>query len=114
MTDLTYGRGTRSADEIQREIEKFWAELDASDELRKELVGAGVDITSLPVKEERADAIRVSVRGAGVEPTMVSLIIAFAPVANEVLISLWKRVLLPRIRSRYGRDAIQDEKPPTS
>ena len=57
---------------------------------------AGVDATSLP-EDKRADAIRVSVRGAGVEPTMVSLIIAFAPAANEVLIALWKRLvgLLP-------------------
>ena len=113
MTDLAYGRGTRSADEIQYEIERFWAELDGSDELRKELMDAGIDIASLPDQAERADSIRVSVRGAGVEPTMVALIIAFAPVANEMLISLWKQVLLPRIRDRYGRDAIQDEKPPT-
>jgi hypothetical protein len=40
--------------------------------------------------------------------------VAFAPVANAVLLSLWSKVLLPRIRSRYGRDAIRDEKPPES
>jgi hypothetical protein len=113
MTELVYGRGTRSADEVQREIEKFWTELDDSDELHKELVAAGIDIDSLP-QDERADAIRISVRGAGVDPLTVSLVIAFAPAANAVLTSLWKQVLLPRIRSRYGRDAIRDEKPPRS
>ncbi len=113
MTELAYGRGTRSADEVQREIQNFWDDLDSSDELRKELADAGVDVDSLP-QQNRENAIRVSVRGAGVEPTAVALVIAFAPVANEVLISLWKQVLLPRIRSRYGRDAIRDEKPPES
>jgi len=110
MTELLYGRGTRSADEVQREIDKFWAELDTSDELRKELADAGVDLDTVPVAE-RQDAIKVSVRGAGIDPASVSLIVAFAPVANAVLISLWTQVLLPRIRSRYGRDAIRDEKP---
>ena len=113
MTELAYGRGTRSAEEVQREIQKFWAELDTSDEAAKRLADAGIDLDDLP-REGRADAIRVSVRGAGVEPTAVALVIAFAPVANELLVSLWKEVLLPQIRNRYGRDAIRDEKPPES
>ena len=108
---LLYGRGTRSADEVQQEIDKFWAEVETSEQLRKDLADAGVDLSGVS-GTERGNAIRVSVRGAGIEPTAVALVIAFAPVANEVLISLWKRVLLPRIRDRYGRDAIGDEKPP--
>ncbi|GAB1646156.1 hypothetical protein [Krasilnikovia sp. MM14-A1259] len=111
MTELWYGRGTRTADEVQREIDNFWAELDASDELRKELADAGVDPSAVPAPD-RPGAIRVSVRGAGIDPTAVALIVAFAPAANEILVSLWKQVLLPRIRSRYGRDAIQDERAP--
>lgn len=112
MTELLYRRGTRSADEVQREIDKFWAELD-TDDLRKELADVGIDLDAVPA-EERTSAIRVSVRGAGLDPLSVTLVVAFAPVANAVLLSLWRKVLLPRIRSRYGRDAIRDEKPPES
>lgn len=111
MTELWYGRGTRTADEIQREIHKFWAELETNDELRKELVDAGIDPDAVAAPD-RQDAIQVSVRGAGIDPGAVSLIVAFVPAASEVLISLWNQVLLPRIRNRYGRDAIRDERPP--
>uniref|UniRef100_UPI003F4987B1 hypothetical protein n=1 Tax=Actinoplanes sp. CA-084688 TaxID=3239901 RepID=UPI003F4987B1 len=113
MAELLYGRGRRSAAEVQREIDTFWAEVDTDDELRKELANAGIDLDEVPA-DERAGAIRVGVHGAGVDPGSVALIVAFAPVANTVLVSLWKQVLLPRIRSRYGRDAIQDERPPRS
>jgi hypothetical protein len=111
MTQLMYVRGTRSADEIQREVDKFWDELADDEELRTELASAGIDAPAV-LALKSPDAIRVGVRGAGLDPTTVALVIAFAPVANEMLVSLWKEVLLPRIRSRYGRDAIQDEKPP--
>ncbi|GIF15742.1 hypothetical protein [Actinoplanes teichomyceticus] len=111
MTELWYGRGTRTAEEVQREIDQFWVEWETSEELRKELAGAGIDPGAVPAPE-RPGAIRVSVRGAGIDPAAVSLIVAFAPAVSEVLVSLWNQVLLPRIRDRYGRDAIRDEKPP--
>jgi hypothetical protein len=113
MAELLYGRGTRSAQEVQQEIDTFWAELETSGQLRKEVVDAGVDLGALPT-EARSEAIQVTVRGAGLDPTMVSLVVAFAPIANEALVSLWKRVLLPRIRDRYGRDAVREEKTPES
>jgi hypothetical protein len=109
MTEQVYGRGTRSADEVQREIDRFWAELDRNDELQAELVGAGLDLSVIP-PERRPEAIQVSARGAGLDPASVALVVAFAPVANAVLVSLWEQVLLPRIRDRFGRDAIRDEK----
>ncbi|OJF14503.1 hypothetical protein [Couchioplanes caeruleus] len=112
MTDLLYVRGTRSAAEVQQEIDQFWASLD-DEQVQKELAASGIDLDAVP-EGGRKDAIRVGVRGAGVDPTAVTLVVAFAPVANAVLISLWKQVLLPRIRNRYGSDAIRDEKPPES
>ncbi|MCA2211316.1 hypothetical protein [Jidongwangia harbinensis] len=108
MTELVYGRGTRSADEVQREIDRFWAELEHDDKLQAELRAAGLDLRAVP-PERRPEAIQVRVRGAGLDPTSVALIVAFAPVANAVLVSLWEQVLLPKIRDRFGRDAIRDE-----
>src|SRR3954454_20313363 len=101
MTELVYERGTRSAEEVQQEIDKFWAELDKSDELHKQLTDSGIDLAAVP-DPLRPGAIRVDTRGAGLDPVSVSLVIAFAPAANAVLTSLWHQVLLPRIRSRYG------------
>jgi hypothetical protein len=46
---------------------------------------------------------------SGVDPISTLLIITFAPAANRVLKDLWTTVLLPRIRRRWGDDAIGDE-----
>jgi hypothetical protein len=112
MTELLYVRGTRSVEEIQQEIGRFWAEVDESDELRSELAAAAIDRDTLPSGGDREGAVRVGVRGAGLDPTAVAIVVSFAPVANTVLITLWKDVILPRIRRRYGRDAVRDERPP--
>ncbi|GIE91979.1 hypothetical protein [Actinoplanes regularis] len=112
MTELVYVRGTRSAEEIQEDVRRFFEELDRSAEVRAELAAAGIDPDVLPESEERAGAVRVGVRGAGLDPTGVALVLSFAPTANTVLITLWKQIILPRIRRRYGRDAVRDERPP--
>jgi hypothetical protein len=108
VTELRYSRGTRSVDEIQRDVDEFWAEFDDSRELSEDVENAGIDVTVLD-GTDREGAIRVSARGAGIGPEMVAIVVAFAPAANAVFISLWTEVLLPRIRRRHGRDAIQEE-----
>jgi hypothetical protein len=110
MTELLYSRGTRSAEEVQREIDSFWDSLESDDDLRKEVRNAGIDDAELEGLD-RQEAISVSVRGAGLDPTLVSLVVAFAPTVNAVIVSLWKKVILPRIRRKYGRDAVGSEKP---
>ena len=108
-TNLSYMRGTRSADEIQREIDSFWESLYSNDELREKVKNAGIDIPEYAV-DDWHDAIRVKVKGAGLDPSSVELIVAFAPTANAIAVSLWKKVILPRIKHRYGRDAVGEER----
>jgi hypothetical protein len=111
MTELRYARGTRSVAEVQHDVDEFWAEFVGGEELRKEVENAGFDVTMLD-GVDREGAIRVSARGAGIGPETVAIVVAFAPAVNAALISLWTEVLLPRIRRRYGRDAIGDEQQP--
>jgi len=108
MTQLCYSRGTRSVDEVQRDVDEFWAEFVEGEELRKEVENAGFDVTMLD-GVDREGAIRVSARGAGIGSETVAIVVAFAPAINAALISLWVKVLLPRIRRQYGRDAIREE-----
>jgi hypothetical protein len=110
MTELVYARGTRSADEVQREVDSFWDAFEHDGELRQEVQDAGIELSELDAVN-RQGGITVSVRGAGLDPALVSLIVAFAPAVNTVAVSLWKKVLLPRIRRRYGRDAVGHERP---
>jgi hypothetical protein len=58
-------------------------------------------------------AIRVSADSSGADPLSVILIVAFAPTANKILKDLWRTAILPRIRKRWGEDAIGSEKPGT-
>lgn len=104
-TEIRYAPGTWSAGDIQREIDSFWDPLANDDELRQEVRDAGIDISELAGLDRR-NAIAVSAGAAGFAPASVALVVAFAPTANAIVARLWETVLLPRIRRRYGQDAI--------
>ena len=106
--ELTYSRGQLSVEQIQQEIAKFWAELETSPELQAELAATGISREVLRDSNPN-DAITVRVDSSGVDPVSVSLIIVFAPAANRVLKDVWTTVLLPRIRRRWGDNAINDK-----
>jgi hypothetical protein len=109
LDELTYSRGQLSADQIQQEIAKFWTELEASSELQEQVAAAGIS-RDLLGDVDRSDAITVRVDSSGVDPISVALIVAFAPAANRALKDVWTTVLLPRIRRRWGDDAIGDQR----
>lgn len=106
--EITYLRGELSAEQLSKEIGDFWAELKVSSQLQTELAAAGFDLGAL-ADVERSEAISVRVGSSGADPASVLLIIAFAPTANRVLKDLWATTLLPRIRRRWGDDAVRDE-----
>lgn len=102
---LVYSQGQLSAEQVEQEIRRFWGELDASPELQAELADKGLE--SVTLREiNLADAIQVHTGPSSVDPLSVSIIIAFAPTASTVLKDLWSEVILPRIRRRWGDDAI--------
>ena len=105
---ITYSRGLLSAEQVQQEIAKFWAELETSSELQGELASAGIS-DELLRSINPSDAITVRVDSSGVDPVTVSLIITFAPTVNQALKDVWNTVLLPRIRRRWGDNAINDK-----
>lgn len=106
--DLTYLSGRLSTGQIQEEVARFWAELRGSSELEGQLNAAGISSAAL-ADFDRQGMITVSVDSSGADPASVLLVIAFAPAANRVLKDLWASVLLPRIRRRWGDDAVGDE-----
>jgi hypothetical protein len=105
---LTYSRGYLSAEQVEHEIARFWADVAASSELRAQLVATGLNFETLD-KSNLPDAITVRVDSSGVDPVAVSLVIVFAPTANRILKDVWATVLLPRIRRRWGDDAIGEK-----
>ncbi len=107
--NLVYLRGELSAEQIQSEIARFWHELETSPELDAELKAEGFEPDGLRDLRE-TDAVTVRAGTSGVDPTSALLIITFAPAANRVLKDLWTTTLLPRIRRRWGDDAVGDER----
>jgi hypothetical protein len=109
--ELFYGRGELSVDQVQGEIDEFWQEFDARTDsmLDSELRTDGIDPAGL-ADVDRKTAITVHAGASGVDPTVVLIVVTLAPSANHIVKDLWKTVLLPRIRRRWGDDAIGDEK----
>lgn len=103
-----YRRGYLSADQVRHEINDFWTELETSQELQAELRSNGLTSDELS-RLSKTDAIAIQIGSSGIDPLSVSLIVMFAPAANRVLKDLWATVMLPRIRRRWGDDAIGDK-----
>ncbi|MQS17636.1 hypothetical protein F7Q99_36975 [Streptomyces kaniharaensis] len=99
---LVYGPGAYSSSELQDLIAKLIAEAGEDSELRQEVERYGVDPSQLS-----PDSISVRQDRANLDPVTASLIIAFAakPVKD-----VWTYVFLPRLRRRWGRTVVGEEK----
>jgi hypothetical protein len=108
---FVYARGELSVDQVQAEIAQFWQAVDnpGSSAMEAELSAAGLDRTTL-ASIDRTSAITVRVGTSGVDPTTAVLLVTLAPSANRIIKDLWSTVVLPRIRRRWGDDAIGEEK----
>jgi hypothetical protein len=93
-----------SARELQTEINRIWHDMRTSRELRADITAAGIDHEALMQTEEIP--ITVHTEASGIDPSSVVLAVAFAPSASHVLKELWATVLLPRIKQRWGNDAV--------
>lgn len=111
IDEHVYSRGELSIDQIETEIAQFWQEFDtsASSLLDSELFAAGLDQAALS-NVDRRNGITIRASASGADPTVVLIIVSFAPSANRIVKDLWAAVLLPRIRRRWGNDAIGEEK----
>jgi hypothetical protein len=106
---LVYDRGELSVDRIEQEISDFWIALNSSEEIQHELAEVGLDRSSLDGLDLNT-AIQVTVDSSGADPASILLIISLAPTANRVLKDIWSSTLLPRIRRRWGDDAIGEDR----
>lgn len=102
---MEYGPGSVTPAEIQRSIDEFWAEYERDPAVQQEVDRAGVDLASVDTAD-RPTLVRARPKGSGLDPATVELIVAFAPAGNYVAFSLWRDVLLPRIKHRRGEDAV--------
>jgi hypothetical protein len=105
-----YARGTLSIEQIEAEINKFWRDMEKSDAetLELELQTASFD-GLVQGRAELEHAITVQASASGADPTAVLVIITFAPSANRIVKDVWETAILPRIKRRWGEDAVGAE-----
>ena len=104
------GDGLQPLRDLDQELDSMWRELqDPKSALRREAEGQGLDLQKVSGLS-RKGAITVTQEGEGFDPVTTAIIVAFAPVAAEMVRDLWRNVLLPRLRKHKGQDALGDEK----
>ena len=101
---VSYKAGALSAEQLQAEIDRFWREVQTSDELAAEITTAGFNREALTRAQE--SPIIVSAQASGMDPSSTLLTVTFAPYASGVLKHVWDTILLPRIQQQWGNDAI--------
>ena len=108
--ELIYARGELSVKSLQQEIDRFWADAAVTPELQDRLTDAGLEYEASDATE-LTQQITVRAGSSGADPTSVVMIISLAPTANKILKDVWTNIILPRIRRRWGDDAIGGEQP---
>ncbi len=97
--------------QIQNEARTLLEALKTEKDLRKEASDAGISLEEFDEKVgEIADQplITIEPRSSGIAPEVVELILIFAPLAETVIEDCWKYFILPRLRRKFGEDAIQE------
>ncbi|MCU1315200.1 MAG: hypothetical protein JWN63_522 [Candidatus Acidoferrum typicum] len=104
------GATISSVRKLAREV---WHELQTEgSEAREDAKRAGIDLETIPSTLEKGLELRPS--GAAFEPGSMALVVSgmLLHVAGQASLDLWKYVLLPRIRERWGDHALRERKQP--
>lgn len=104
---MAYGGGSASAEQVTAALDALWSELREPGMLRRDAAAAGVDGAALAelVAHPRAEVFTVTKGGEGLDPITTAILVKVViPLAGAVAVDLWKKVLLPRIERKLGRE----------
>jgi hypothetical protein len=102
VASTRYLQGSRSAAELASILDDLRSQVPGDGELVEEIRRCGVEPSALT-----PDAIRIGQADAGLDPAAVTLVVTFAA---PPFLDVWKHVLLPRIRRRWGIDVVGPER----
>ncbi len=97
--------------QIENEAQALLKALKTDENLRKEAAEAGINLEEFDTKVvEAADKSLITIKpeSAGIAPGVVEIILIFAPAAATIVEDCWKYFILPRLRRRFGANAIQE------
>jgi hypothetical protein len=90
------------------EIDSLWDRLQSDDALKEDASDAGIDLSKLP-RVRRSKAIKIETVGHGISGAELfdASVISAMSGAHIVVWDLWKKVILPRLQQRFGKDAVK-------
>jgi len=91
--------------DVRAEMDRAWKDLLA-DPAPSGFSAAALDELR-PLQGRQVAGLQAE--GHGLDPLTIAYLIAFAPVAAEIAKDVWTNFLLPRLRKKFGDDAIRDE-----
>ena len=99
------------SDQIEQESLQLLDALKSDPRLREEASQAGIDLSQFDLSVAQASdesLIKVEAEAAGVAPGVIEIVLIFAPVAATIMQDCWTHLILPRLKRKYGVDAIEE------
>ena len=109
-----YILGSTSLDRIEQELDTLWNALPTDPGLQEELKSNRIDLASLPTGSRRdLLSLKTPKQGVVLEGAVIAVTLApiLTPVAKRALLDIWKDILLPRLRRRFGMKVLHEQKP---
>jgi hypothetical protein len=105
MPQLEFENGTASVETLTQLTDRVWTEL-RSPEGKEAVQAAGFD----PALLTGPSPFNISRDASGVEPTMTAILVGLGvAVGKDVLLDLWRSLILPRIKEAAGGEAVGKE-----
>jgi hypothetical protein len=90
---------------LDDQIDELWADLRTDPVLIRDAEEAGIELRKLG-SFRRSDVLQLRREGEAFDPVTTAIVVSFSPVAAKIVKDLWEHVLLPRIRQKYGTNAL--------
>ena len=78
-------------------------------DIEAELDRAWVEMLEDLKSRKRSDVVTLKQEGQGLDPITTAYLIAFAPVSAAVAKDIWMHFLLPRLKRKFGEDAVRED-----
>ena len=102
--ELVANRNIKRED-IAKAIEELWSDLKTNQDLREIVASEGINLKA--VDQIAANPFSLEARGQGLDPVTIAFAVAFAPDAAEICRDVWRVVFLPRLKRKFGDNAIK-------
>ena len=103
--EIAYDRGAFSARDLQQAVRDFFSEMDGDERIQQDAASAGIDL--LGVRALGEPAIEVTSRRPGLTGVEEVIVVA---IATELTAGVWRDVILPSLKRRFGGNVVGEER----